>query len=297
MTGISSLRWSGLPVFGKLPNHFLTRALGVLAVEVAGDDQGRVARHVPLLVEADDVIELGRLEILVLADDQIAVGVAFRVEQVGDREPGPAVRLVVVALPALVADHVDLVLQAGPGEERQEVAHAVALDPQRGLEVMGGHHLEVVGAVEVGRAVGGRAEPLEDLEVLVLADVLRALEEHVLEQVSEAAPPRHLVAGADVVPDVDRDQRDAVVLVEDDLETVVELVALELDLGVLVLAGCGRRRRLVAPRPAGQEEEQGGGRRDRDPRCALHGRIPCGRISPGRHYGEPRSGATRPFLA
>ncbi len=54
-----------------------------------------------------------------------------------------------------------------------------------------------------------------------------------LEQVGEAALARRLVGGADVVPDVDRDLREPVVLAEDDREPVGELVLLERYGGVL----------------------------------------------------------------
>jgi hypothetical protein len=84
--------------------------------------------------------------------------------------------------------------------------------------------------------------------VHVLADVLGALEHHVLEEVGEAALARDLVAAADVVPDVDGDQRGGAVLVKDHLEAVGELVALELDVhggrGLCRAgSGCAEQRR------------------------------------------------------
>ncbi len=63
--------------------------------------------------------------------------------------------------------------------------------------------------------------------MLVVADVLGSLEEHVLEQVREARSPLHLARAADVVVDVDRCDRDGVVLVDDELESVVEHELLE----------------------------------------------------------------------
>ncbi len=77
----------------------------------------------------------------------------------------------------------------------------------------------------------------------VLADVLGPLEHHVLEEVGEAAAPGHLVAAADVVPEVDGHQRGRAILVEDHLEPVVEPIALEGDLGHRVwLIRVGRAR-------------------------------------------------------
>ena len=71
--------------------------------------------------------------------------------------------------------------------------------------------------------------PSTQLEVRVAGHVLRALEHHVLEQVREAGAPRLLVRRADVVPEVHRDERQAVVLRQDHLEAVRQRVLLERD--------------------------------------------------------------------
>ncbi len=125
----------------------------------------------------------------------------------------------------------DLVVESLLRERVEQEAHAIALEPQRELELVRRHRLEVVRAIEIGRAVHRRgARALEELEVRVLGDVPRALEHHVLEQVREPGAAGDLVAGADVVPRVDGDERDVVIDREDHLETVVERVALEVDL-------------------------------------------------------------------
>jgi hypothetical protein len=49
----------------------------------------------------------------------------------------------------------------------------------------------------------------------------------VLEKVSETGPPRALVFRADVVPEVDGDERRGVVFVEDNAEAVGEAVVFE----------------------------------------------------------------------
>ena len=54
--------------------------------------------------------------------------------------------------------------------------------------------------------------------------VLRPLEHQVLEEVREAGPAGHFVLGSDVIPDVDRDDRHAVILVDEDVEAVRERV-------------------------------------------------------------------------
>ena len=89
------------------------------------------------------------------------------------------------------------------------------------LELVRRQRLEVVRAIEVvvplRFVAAGR---LEQLEVRVAGHVLRALEHHVLEQVREAGAPGGLVGRTDVVPDVDRDERQAVIFREDHLEPV-----------------------------------------------------------------------------
>jgi methionine-rich copper-binding protein CopC len=71
---------------------------------------------------------------------------------------------------------------------------------------------------------------LDERDVLGLTDMARALEHHVLEQVSEARLARHLVLGADVVPQVDCHDGRQVVLGHDDPQTVVKMLVAEGDL-------------------------------------------------------------------
>ncbi len=58
--------------------------------------------------------------------------------------------------------------------------------------------------------------------MLALADVLGALEHHVLEEVGESGSSLSLVARADVVVDGDREDRRGVVLGDDDAQPVGE---------------------------------------------------------------------------
>ena len=78
--------------------------------------------------------------------------------------------------------------------------------------------------------------------MLVLGDVLRALEHDVLEQVGEPRALVGLVLGADLVPDDHGHLGDLVVLVQDHLEPVRQRVLLERQ-SRQVGVGRGRRDR------------------------------------------------------
>ncbi len=146
-----------------------------------------------------------------------------RIDGLEDRLGRHSVGAVVVVLPLLVAHDVALVVELVLGQRRQKKAHAVTLEPQAGLEKVGRQRLEIVRAIGVGGAVGGAARLLDVLEVHLVGHVRRALEHHVLEQVREAGLARHLVARADVIPDVDGDDGHGVIFLHQDGQAVVEL--------------------------------------------------------------------------
>ena len=69
-----------------------------------------------------------------------------------------------------------------------------------------------------------------------------------LEQMREAGPPAPLVFGSDVIPDVDRDDRQPVILVDDDVEAVVERRVYERNMQVHGLKGTLGWEVVVRPR-------------------------------------------------
>ena len=135
------------------------------------------------------------------------------------RDAGKTVRTVLVVLPPLVQHDVALVVELLLGERRQQVAHAIGFHPQREVERAGRHHFPIVGAIGVRRSVEQAAGALQRREVAVIV-MLGAFEHQVLEQVREAGASGTLVLRADVIPDVDGDHRQLMVLVHDDVEAV-----------------------------------------------------------------------------
>ena len=83
-----------------------------------------------------------------------------------------AERLVLQSLAALVAHDRLLRGKVSLVELVEQIAHAIGLQPQRQLELVGWERLEVIGAVKTGRGVEvARAGALEVADMLVGAHV------------------------------------------------------------------------------------------------------------------------------
>ena len=95
---------------------------------------------------------------------------------------------------------------------------------QAEIELIGGEGLEVIGAVLGGGAVHVAAVVFNQDHVLALADVLGALEHHVLEQVREPGAPGMFAVRAHVVGDGDPVGGGGVIDRHDYAEAVVQLV-------------------------------------------------------------------------
>ncbi len=119
------------------------------------------------------------------------------------------------------------------------------------------------------------------------ADVLGAFKHHVLEEVGEAGAAGALVERADVVPEIDGNEREAVVFVGDDREAVGQGEFLEGDFGGL--EGGGGRERWGLGQPGESNDGKGGNSSEkalgvhrlvsvgrcgvRSVKCAAHGLI------------------------
>ena len=142
-----------------------------------------------------------------------------------------AIGRVLYTLPALVANHVALVGEFLAVQRTQEIPHAIAFQPQRQFQLVGGQSFEVVGAVEVRSAVDvagtGR---LEVTEMSFGSDVLRPFKHHVLKQVRKSGAAGTFVSRTDVIPDIGRHQWKPVILVENYVQAILERVFFVFDL-------------------------------------------------------------------
>ncbi len=128
---------------------FLDELLGRGLVDVAGDRNRRVVRRVVLPEKFPHVVELRGLDVGVRSDDDAVVRMPFGKQRLEHRFLDDAVRPVLGALPPLVPHDVLLVRQLGLIDRLEQVSHAIGLEPERELELIGRHRLEVVGAIEI----------------------------------------------------------------------------------------------------------------------------------------------------
>ena len=137
-------------------------------IDVSRERQRCVARVIVRLEERPDVLEARRLNIGRSADREPVIRVVGGIQRRDDGHAGEPVGSILVVLPALVEHHVALVLELGVGQRGQEVAHAIRFHPQRELQRVGRHHLPVVRAVCVGRAVQRRSRFLQRMKVALV---------------------------------------------------------------------------------------------------------------------------------
>src|SRR5581483_85004 len=110
-------------------------------------------------------------------------------------------------LPPLFLDDFALDVELLLRQRWKKEAHPVRLQPEAEGEIVGGKRLVVIRPVERGAAVEHTSHGLHVAKMFVVADVLRAGEQHVLEEMREAGASRPLVLRADVIPEIDRDER------------------------------------------------------------------------------------------
>ena len=93
-----------------------------------------------------------------------------------------AIRGVFQALAALVAHHVLLVRKIGLVQFVRQIAHAVGFEPQGQFELVRRKRFEIIGAVEIGRAINvACARGFQQMEVRAAGNVFRSFEHHVFE--------------------------------------------------------------------------------------------------------------------
>ena len=191
-------------------------------IDLARDDQDRVVRRIPRVVELLQHRSGGPLERGARAERVVRVRRALeecveqlRVELVlGIRE---VLRDFLLDRPALLSPRVVGV---------QDVAHANCFDPQRDVEILRGDGEDVLRHRLLRRGVEVAAERGAHVRELRRGEIRAAAEHHVLQRMRHAREPRRRLVRAREIGHADRDDRGERVLDDHHPEAVVERCAL-----------------------------------------------------------------------
>ena len=120
----------------------------------------------------------------------------------------------------------------------QEALHAVGLHDHHGLQGGGREPVGVAGHVVAGEGVVGPAGELHAAVEFAGADLGRAVEHHVLDEMGHPGDAGPLVPRADAEERIKGDVGDAVVFEKQDFQAVVQIVDLDV---LLAERGCAGR--------------------------------------------------------
>ena len=231
---------------GQIAEVSLGEIEGAFGLDVACQRQRRIRRVIVGPEERLDVLEAHRAEIIGRPDRRPVVGMLLRKQRRDNRHEREPVRAVLVVLPPLVEHDVALGLESLRRHRRQQISHPIRFHPERQVDCARRHHFPVVGAIGVRRSVQQPARALDRRKVAGVV-VRRPLEHQVLEEMRKAGAARALVLRTDVVPDVYGNDRDVVILVNDDVEAVGERAFGVGERRVFhLLASYPERRRLIS---------------------------------------------------
>ena len=211
----------------------------LIRLEIPGDGQHGVVGRVVQIVKILHPVELGGVEICHRADGRVRVRRVALEHQLAQANGAGHVGLVLDAHAELFFDHGALILEI-LRRDRQP-AHAVGLEPQGELELVGGQHLVVVGAVAVGGAVEAAAAiRRSSLKCSPFLACLLPWNIMCSNKCAKPVRPRPR-ARADAVGHRDRHGRRRVIRVHDHLQAVVQRGALNRQPEALERNDCGVR--------------------------------------------------------
>ena len=198
-------RGSGDGAGRKLAEQTVGKLDELAMVDLAGGDQMEAAGAILVAAPGVEIVDLDRLDALLLAQDRAAerlVGEGGGLEVVEDD-----VGRRVAGLAQLLDDDVLLALQVGGAEMRAQDQVGDQLEAER--DMLGHHRCHEAGAVAVGGGVEIAADILDRFADLARGAAAGALEHHMLEQMGDAVQPRRLVARSGVGIEPHRRRLDA----------------------------------------------------------------------------------------
>ncbi len=212
---------------GIEPKIFFYSGKRVVGIEIAHERDDGIVRSVIDAKEILHVLDGRGVQVGHGSDHRVFVSEII-VGQAVYIEFGAAVGLIVNSLAALFLHGVALVIEIRLIDIQR--AHAIGLEKKSQIELIFRQLLEVSGAVFGGGAVHVAAVVEDQHEMLALADILRALKHHVLEEMRVAGMAGAFVAAAHVVRNVNRVNGRAVIGDENYAEAVIEFCVAQIEL-------------------------------------------------------------------
>ncbi len=169
------------------------------------------------------------VEVIERPDDLPPVWVPLRIHRLIDDEARVTVGPVVDPLALLILHDLLLLGHDVIGHRVDEEPELVGLRPQRLLQGVVRHHLEVVRSIAARRSVGRTAHARHETVEATGPEVLGVKEEEVLEQVREAGFARNFARRSDVEGHRDRGDRVGAIDVQNHVQAVGQLVLLVVD--------------------------------------------------------------------
>jgi len=171
---------------GDLPEIFTHHFPDHGGVKIAGNYQGGIVGNIIGRMEFLYILNRRIEQILHLPDDLPTVWMPRRIEIFVHHISAVAVRPVVIVLPLLILNHILLVGKSFTGYGVGEITHPVGFHPQNHFHGIFGNHFIIYCSVFIGSAIQGASRILDLMKKLVLGNILRLLEHHVLKKMGKS---------------------------------------------------------------------------------------------------------------
>ncbi len=169
--------------FTDLPKIFAYQRFCGIRIKVAGQYQGGIIRTVEFVIKGFNIRRSGIPEVFHLTDNLPAVRMIRRKNVfVNDIIP-VSIGLVIHTLPFLILNHILLDGKCFLGNRIYEISHPVGFHPQNQLQRISGNHFKIGGDIIGGKTVQRTTDILYLPEELILRDIFRFLEQHMLKKV------------------------------------------------------------------------------------------------------------------
>ena len=218
-------QWKRLITDWDRREQIIDQSAGHLKVDVAGDDQSRVVRQIVLAMKVLDIFDHRIVDILNAADGPALIG---RVSMGHEVQFLDGFSIGTVADPQLKLFNHDraLIVKIDLGD--RQAGHAVRFQPQRQRKLVGWQRLIIGGYINRGISIYDAPSRRNELAHAAFRQIWRAFKHHVFKQMGESASAFGVIGSADLIPDINRNCWRRNIARQNDLQTVVQNVLLNI---------------------------------------------------------------------